>query len=106
MDIKIFEKPVITKFITIDGEEFELGNLYASLDQIIETQEDNCWGDYGLRDYELYDSETMNKLVKMGLVKNYRGPRMANLYCIKDKKGAEELLYTLCKLECQRDFKE
>lgn len=101
MNIRIYEKPVITRFVTIDGEEFELGVLIASLEQISETMEDDSWGDYSLRDYELYCSETMNKLVKMKLVKNYTGSRMANLYCAKDKKCIEELLETLYELDIE-----
>lgn len=103
MDIKIYEKPVLTRFVTIDGEEFELGVLIASLEQISETMEDDSWGDYSLRDYELSSSETMNKLVKMKLVKNYTGSRMANLYCMSDKKGVEELLNTLYELDILYD---
>lgn len=103
MSIRIYEKPVITRFVTIDEEEFELGVLIASLEQISETMEDDSWGDYSLRDYELYCSETMNKLVKMGLVKNYTGSRMANLYCMSDKKGVEELLNTLYELDILYD---
>lgn len=99
MDIKIYKKPVITKFVMIDGEEFKLGDLYACLEQISETKEDDRYGDYSLRDYELVDYEVMNKLVKMGLVKNYTGSRMADLYCMKDKKGIENLLDTLYELD-------
>ena len=38
-------------------------------------------------DYELSYPNDMDKLVKIGLVKNYIGFRMANLYCMRDKKG-------------------
>lgn len=103
MDIKIYEKPVLTRFVTIDGEEFELYKLIPSLEEISETMENDSWGDYSLRDYELFSSETMNKLVKMKLVKNYTGSRMANLYCMSDEKGVEELLNTLYKLDILYD---
>lgn len=92
MDIKFYEKPIITKFVTVDGEEFRLNELFASLEQINETRENDRYGDYSLRDYELYYPDTMDKLVKMGLVYNYTGSRMANLYCMKDKAGVEKLL--------------
>lgn len=99
MDIKIYEKPVMTKFITIDGEEFELRNLCGALYQIQTTKEDDHYGDYSLRDYELYSKETMDKLVKLGLVKNYTGSRMANLYCMKDEEALNNLLNTLYELD-------
>lgn len=92
MDIKFYEKPIITKFVIVDGEEFRLNELFASLEQILETNVYDCYGDYSLRDYELYYPDAMDKLVKMGLVKNYIGSRMANLYCMKDKTGVEKLL--------------
>lgn len=98
MEIKIYEKPVITKFVLINGEEFELGNLYTCLSEIRDTKEDDKYGDYSLRDYELSYPNEMDKLVKMGLVKNYTGSRMANLYCMKDKKAIDELEITLHEL--------
>ena len=41
----------------------------------------------------------MDKLVNIGLVKNYTGPRMANLYCMKDENSINDLLNTLYKLD-------
>lgn len=95
MEIKLYEKPVITKFVEIDGEEFLLSEMYGALTQMLETRENDCYGEYSFRNYELDSYEATQKLVKMGLVKNYTGSRMADLYCIKDKKGIEELLEEL-----------
>ena len=100
MDIKIYEKPVMTKFVTVDGEEFDLYELESSLIQFLdETKERNSYGDYSLRDYELYNYEVTQELVKMGLVSNYTGSRMADLYCTKDEKAMRYLLDSLYKLE-------
>jgi hypothetical protein len=100
MDIKIYKKPVVTEFVMIDGKEFELGELESSLIQIMEqTEENDSWGDYSLRSYELYNYEVTNELVKMGLVKNYTGSRMADLYCMKDEKKIKDLLHTLYEME-------
>lgn len=99
MNIKLYEKPIITKFVTINDEEFELKDLYGALYQIQQTKEDDHYGDYSLRDYNLDSKETMDKLVKIGLVKNYTGPRMANLYCMKDENSINDLLNTLYKLD-------
>lgn len=99
MDIKIFEKPVITKFACINKEEFELSELYFCLNQILETKENDTFGDYSLREYELRYPKTMDKLVSIGLVKKYTGSRMARLYCVKDKKAAENLLVNLYELD-------
>lgn len=99
MYIEIYEKPVPTKFVMVYGEEFELNELCACLEQISETEENDNFGDYSLREYQLYYPKTMNKLVKLGLVKNYTGSRMADLYCMKDKDKVGELLDTLYKLD-------
>lgn len=101
MDIKIYEKPVITKFVMIDVEEFELRELYSALEQIsVETKENDIYGEYSLREYEINcNIEVMNKLVDIGLVKNYTGSRMANLYCMKDKDRIEKLLETLYEFD-------
>lgn len=98
MDIKIYEKPVVTKFVTVDGEEFKFNELCASLEQISETNENDRYGEYSLRDYELYYPDVMDKLVKFGLVKNYTGSRMANLYCMKNEEGINNLLDMLYEL--------
>lgn len=98
--IQIYKKPVMTKFVIIDEEEFELSKLYSCLEQIIEeTLEDDHFGAYSLRDYEICYPRAMDKLVEMGLVKKYIGSRMANLYCAKDKKGMKNLLNSLRKLD-------
>lgn len=99
MDIKIYEKPVITKFVTVNGEAFRLNELYTSLSEIRNTMENDRYGDYSLRDYELSYPNAMDKLVKMGLVYNYTGSRMANLYCMKDEKGIDELFTALCEAD-------
>lgn len=100
LKVNIYEKPVITKFVTLDNEEFELSTLYSCLNQLLrETQEDDHYGEYSLRAYEVEDKNTMDKLVKLGLVKNYIGSRMANLYCMKDEKGINQLLDTLYELD-------
>ena len=41
----------------------------------------------------------MDELVNMGLVKNYTGSRMANLYCAEDKKAIEDLLDKIYELD-------
>ena len=103
MDIKLYEKPVITKFVTVDGVEFELGELLCSLEEIQRTNTNDHFGDYSLRDYELSYPNTMDELVKMGLVKNYTGSRMANLYCIKDKDRIQELIDKLYELDINKN---
>lgn len=103
MEIKVYGKPVMTKFVVLNGEEFQLSEVYVSLEQIMNTKEDDFWGDYSLRDYQLYSQEVMDYLVDMGLVKNYPGPRMANLYCMKDEKGIEKLQEILYELDMLQD---
>ena len=99
MDIRIYKKPIMTKFIVINGIEFEASHLFGCLEEIRQTKEDDHYGDYSLRNYELSYPDEMDKLVKMGFVKNYTGSRMANLYCMKDEKGIEDLMTKLYELD-------
>ena len=101
MEIKMYEKPVITKFVTVNGVEFKLGELFCCLEEIRRTEENDHYGEYSLRGYELSYPDEMDKLVEMGLVKNYTGSRMANLYCMKDEKGIEDLLDRLYELDTE-----
>lgn len=86
MKFEIIEKMIPTKFVVLNGVEFELSNLFCCLHQILnQTKIDDKYGDYSLRDYELeYYLETQ-KLVEFGWVKHYRGSRMANLFCVKSE---------------------
>ena len=86
MKFEVIEKLVPTKFIMLNGVEFEHSNLIGCLSQILNlTEIDDRYGEYSLRGYELeYYSETKT-LVKFGWVKNYTGSRMADLYCVKDE---------------------
>lgn len=97
-EIKIYEKPVIVKYVSIDGEEFCLDELFCCINEIRNTEEGDNYGDYSLRGYELSYPNTMDKLVKMGLVKNYTGSRMANLYCMKDEAGIDRLVAAINEL--------
>lgn len=99
MDITMYEKPVITRFVSVNGVEFEFGILLCCLEEIRRTKVDDHYGDHSLRKYELSHPNDMDKLVKMGLVKNYTGSRMANLYCMKDEKGIEDLVNKLYELD-------
>ena len=93
MNIEIYEKPVVIKFVMVDGVEFELSELICVLDQLLDaTKENDRYGDYSLRSYELYDYDITNKLVQMGLVNRYIGSRMAELYCMKDETKINALL--------------
>lgn len=96
----------MTKFVTVNDIEFELGDLCCALEQMISTHKGDHYGEYSLRDYELHCScETMDKLVEMGLVKNYIGSRMANLYCVADKKAVTDLLHKLYEID-SKDYAE
>ena len=99
MDIRMYEKPVVTRFVSVNGVEFELGALLCCLEEIERTEKDDHYGDYSLKDYELSYPNEMDELVKMGLVKNYTGSRMANLYCMKDEKGIHDLMMALYELD-------
>lgn len=102
MKIEITKRPVMVKFINIDGIEFVLNDLYGTINQLMEyTNENDRYGDYSLRDYELYDYETADKLVKLGYIKNYIGSRMANLYCIADKTKIKELLDKIDEIDIE-----
>ena len=93
VDFKIVEKSIITKFIVINNTEVELSDiLNAITDMLYKTEEDDNYGEHSLRSYELSCSKSAIKiLVDLGLVKNYIGSRMANLFCMKDEKALKEL---------------
>ena len=95
MEISVYEKPIIEKFVSVNGVEFILGELLCCLEEIRGTGVDDHYGEYSLRDYELSHPNEMDKLVKMGLVKNYTGSRMANLYCMKDESAINDLVSKL-----------
>lgn len=102
MKIEITERPVMVKFINIDGIEFVLGDLYETINQLMgSTMENDRYGEYSLREYELYDYETAEKLVKLGYVKNYTGSRMANLYCMADENRLRELLDKIYEIDTE-----
>ena len=88
MEFKIYEKPVTTKFIKINGEEFILKDVLGGLYEILEMER------FGpMKKYELYtDLSLMDKFVEMGLVNSYIGSRMAHMYNIKDPVAVKELI--------------
>ena len=93
MKVEVYEKPILTRFISVNGVEFEMSDLLCALEDIRRTSVDDHYGDRSLRDYELSCShKTMMELVKMGLVKNYTGSRMANLFCMKDEEAINKLV--------------
>lgn len=98
--IEIYKKPILETFVTILGEEYLLSDIFVSINEILNTRENDTYGDYSLRDYEITDLKTMDLLCKLDFVKNYRGSRMANLYCLKNE---EKLLEFESNLE---DLKE
>ena len=87
------------KIITIDTVEFEIRELEIAINEMLEhTEPDDHYGDYSLRDYELYDWDATKKLVALGLVSHYIGSRMAKLYCTKDKEAEKEMREILDKI--------
>ena len=65
---------------------------------MLDTEEDDRFGDYSYRDYDLsVDESYYNCLIKLGLVKNFTGPRQANCFCAAKgaKKSLEEFLEKL-----------
>ena len=99
MQFEVIEKMIPTKFIVLNGVEFELGNLIGCLSQFLNSTEINDrYGEYSLRSYELdYWKETQN-LVEFGWVKNYTGSIMADLYCVKDEESYKTMSNLLDKL--------
>ena len=103
MKFEVIEKMIPTKFVVLNGVEFERGSLIGCLSQLLNSTEiDDHYGEYSLRSYELdYYSET-KKLVEFGWVKNYTGSRMADLYCVKDEESykiMDDLLNALYEVE-------
>ena len=92
---KLFDKVIVkhipTAFVIINNKEYEIYEMLAAIDDMLDTSEDDTYGDYSLRDYELHATiDYYNCLIELGLVKNYTGSRMANLFCMTE--GASEVL--------------
>lgn len=97
-NIQIYEKPVLTQYILMDGVEFELSALISCLWDILDTDEHDRTGKYSLAYNDISDIQTMNKLVSLGLVEKYEdysGMWMEQYYCIHDKNNVRELLKEL-----------
>lgn len=90
MVVKKIRKIVEMYYITVDGYEFREDILFETLGILSQTMENDRYGEYSVRDYDLPDYETIEALIKLGLVKNYTGPRMADCFCVKDKKKFDE----------------
>ena len=86
----IYTKMIPAVFIKIDDIEFDIEKLCQSLSDLSDTEEDSKYGEYCLRSYEVNDLNTINKLVKLGYVRKYTGPRMAICYCKNNEKEFEE----------------
>jgi hypothetical protein len=89
--IKIFTKLIPITFLTIKDEEFEADKLLCAINELEETEEDDKYGEYSIKRYEVSDIVTMEKLVKLGYAKTYIGTRMARFYCVTDKNKLNEL---------------
>lgn len=88
MEFEVYEKPVTTKFIKINGEEFILRDVLGGLSEILDME---TFGP--MKRYELHtDLSLMDKFVEMGFVNYYIGSRMAHMYNIKDPVAVKELL--------------
>ena len=106
-NINIYTKPIMVECVSIGEEKFFLSNLYCCLMEIKETKENDnsCYSEYSLRDYELSYPNDMDKLVRLGLVLNYTGSRMANCYCMANEKAIIELEEKLNNLYEKFEYK-
>ena len=104
-NMKVVNRVKIESCIVHNGKEISIREILCAFSNLENTKENDSWGDYSLRDYELScDYDAIMYLVDMGVVKNYTGSRMANLFCIKDNDLFEKLrnyfydiLLKLCK---------
>ena len=74
--LKIFEKPVMTRFVIVGDFELEA-------DKVLMTLEDFECNDE-IKGYEL-DTEVADILATEGVLKKYRGTRMVQLYSKGEK---------------------
>lgn len=80
--MEIFEKLEPIEYVKLNGKEFKARSVISALCDMLDTSEDDRYGDYSLRDYELSsDIEIYDTLAEMGLVKHWIGSREARLYC-------------------------
>ena len=101
MKLEVYEKIIPIKMIKLGEKEYTLDDVREALNDMLDhTNEDDRYGEYSLRDYELSsDIKIYEWFVKEGLFKNYTGSRMANLFCLAKGKTSEveELRNFLCE---------
>ena len=91
--MKIVKEPIINNFIILDdGTKFLYEELVSTITQMLNTTENDFWGDNSFRDYEVSNLEVADYLVKLGCVKRHIGPRQSTLYFARDKEKLEKFL--------------
>lgn len=101
-------KNIPTLYITIKDKEYDLFIMIRAIEDMLDTNEDDHYGEYSYRDYELNSPIAYYEcLVKLGLVKNYVGSREANLFCMaknatKKLEAFEKDLYACWKSEIEK----
>lgn len=96
MNFEIVEKLVPTKFVMLNGIEFEFVNLIGCIQQFLDIAD--VYYDAPLKDYELEFYDETKKLEKLDLITSYIGSRMAHLYCIKNEESYKTMKDLLSKL--------
>lgn len=102
-NVNAYSKMIPTTYIDVNNISFRAGDLLLAIDELEDTSDIGC-GEYAIKDYEVSDIKTMDKLVEMGVAKTFTGSRMAKLYCVNDEAALNELR-SLCE-EALDNFEE
>ena len=106
MTIELITKASVTHYIKINGVSFEIHKLLTCLNEIDATEEDSSCGEGCLRSYQITHISEMRKLVELGFVRNYTGPRMSNCFHMASEKEIGELKKLIYEKEEEIDKQE
>ena len=102
--MKIIKESIVKDFIILDdGTKFLYEEFVSTITQMLNTTENDYWGEDSFRDYEVANLEVADYLVKLGYVKRHIGPRQATLYCVANKEKLENFLEDVENAATQED---
>lgn len=91
-NIRVYEKLMPVKMVKIGDFEFDYSCLIDTLYQLSETSPEDSLGYYGVKDYEICDSDTIDNLITLGYAIKYHGERQSTCYKQKDRTSVDELI--------------
>lgn len=95
-NFEIVEQQIPKKFIKIENEEVGLIEFINTIEQVLETVPNSDI--FGLKDYEVFDYESIQLLLKMDYVVKKYGELQSIIYVLKNKEKETQLSHLYDKL--------